>query len=347
MAAKREYLMPETDKVAVVITSINKPGPALQLIAEGCLRMGHEFFVIGDEAGPAEFHLEGCRFFNLPDQQELGFKLAQLSPTRHYARKNIGYLLAMQSGAKMILDLDDDCTPNVNFWLRRNRHQTVRTSSEAGWVNVYRYFSEAQIWPRGFPLDKINDAVRPFETLPAEVVDCPIQNGLSDGDPDVDAIYRLISPSLQDFRRDRCLALKTGSWSPFNTQNTAWWSDAFLLLYLPAFCSFRMTDIWRSFVAQRIAWANDWGILFHGPNITQERNPHDLMRDFADELPGYLNNAKICEALSKLQIETGGEHVPDNLRACYAELVRIEVIQERELILLDAWIADFQSVTST
>lgn len=342
MAAKREDLMPETDKVAVVVTSINKPGPALELIAEGCLRMGHEFFVIGDEASPAEFHLEGCRFFSLPEQLDLGFKLAQLCPTKHYARKNIGYLLAMQSGAKIILDLDDDCTPNINFWLHRNRHQTARTSFEAGWVNVYRYFSEAQIWPRGFPLDKINEAVRPFETLPAEEVDCPIQNGLSDGDPDVDAIYRLISPPFQKFRRGRCLALKTGSWSPFNTQNTAWWSDAFLLLYLPACCSFRMTDIWRSFVAQRIAWANDWGILFHEATITQQRNPHDLMRDFAEELPGYLNNAAICEALGKLQIKTGVENLPDNLRACYAELVRIEVLPERELNLLDTWIEDVQ-----
>ena len=53
------------------------------------------------------------------------------------------------------------------------------------------------------------------------------------------------------------------------------------LLYLPAYCSFRMTDIWRSFVAQRIAWENGWRLLFHGPTMEQERNVHDLMKDFA------------------------------------------------------------------
>jgi hypothetical protein len=253
----------------------------------------------------------------------------------------------MQGGANIILDLDDDCSPNANFWLPRTRNQTARTSAGAGWVNVYRYFSEAQIWPRGFPLDQINDPVPEFEALAIEEADCPIQSGLTDGDPDVDAIYRLTLPLPQTFRPDRRLALKTASWSPFNTQNTAWWSVAFLLLYLPAFCSFRMTDIWRSFVAQRIAWANDWGILFHGPNITQQRNPHDLMRDFAEELPGYLNNTAICEGLGKLQIKPGGENLPDNLRVCYAELVRIGVIQERELTLLEAWIEDLRTVTST
>lgn len=337
--------MPTKDEVAVVVTSINKPGTTLKLIAKGCKKLGYQFIVIGDEASPAEFHLENCRFYGLQEQLELEFRLVDLCPTKHYARKNIGYLLAMRDGAKMILDLDDDCTPNANFWLPRNRNQTARTSSGAGWVNVYRYFSEAEIWPRGFPLDKINDAVRPFETLSTEEVDCPIQNGLSDGDPDVDAIYRLIFPLTQTFRPDRRLALKTGSWSPFNTQNTAWWSVAFLLLYLPAFCSFRMTDIWRSFVAQRIAWANDWGILFHGPTITQERNPHDLMRDFADELPGYLHNKAICQRLAQVQIKSGLENLADNLRVCYAELAGMGVIAEQELPLLEAWIEGVQAAT--
>jgi len=31
--------------------------------------------------------------------------------------------------------------------------------------------------------------------------------------------------------------------------------------------------------------------------VTQERNAHDLLRDFADEIPGYLHNRAICEAL--------------------------------------------------
>ena len=47
-----------------------------------------------------------------------------------------------------------------------------------------------------------------------------------------------------------------------------------------------MTDIWRSFVAQRIAWTNNWSVLFDEPTVWQERNEHDLMRDFRDEVPG-------------------------------------------------------------
>ena len=52
-----------------------------------------------------------------------------------------------------------------------------------------------------------------------------------------------------------------------------------------------MTDIWRSFVAQRIAWANGWAILFHEPTVWQDRNEHNLMRDFRDESPATSTTA--------------------------------------------------------
>ena len=117
---------------------------------------------------------------------------------------------------------------------------------------------------------------------------CPIQQGLVDGDPDVDAVYRLVLDLPFRFERGASVALGTGAWCPFNSQNTSWWPDAYALMYLPAYCSFRMTDIWRSFVAQRIAWENGWSVLFREATVRQRRNPHDLMRDFRDEVPGYV-----------------------------------------------------------
>jgi hypothetical protein len=212
-------------------------------------------------------------------------------------------------------------------------------------LNVYRYFSEVKIWPRGFPLEHIQDPLPDFESLPQRSVDCPIQQGLADDNPDVDAIYRLAFPLPQRFRKDRRLALRQRAWCPFNSQNTCWWRDAFTLLYLPAYCSFRMTDIWRGLVAQRIAWANDWAILFHEPTVTQERNDHNLMRDFKDEVPGYLNNAAIGEALENLPITSGVENLGENLRLCYEKLVSMKLVDEAELTLVDAWLEALHQVT--
>ena len=102
-----------------------------------------------------------------------------------------------------------------------------------------------------------------------------------------------------------------------------------------------MTDIWRSFVAQRIAWANGWSILFHEANVWQERNDHSLMRDFADEVPGYLNNRAMCEKLAALDLKAGrrrdGRKSTDLLSARSS---KHGWVGEQELPLLDAWLED-------
>jgi hypothetical protein len=211
---------------------------------------------------------------------------------------------------------------------------------------VYRYFSDRMIWPRGFPLEAVRTDVPPADNLPVVHVHAPIQQGLADENPDVDAIYRLLFPLPQSFgvRREPILVGR-GSWCPFNSQNTTWFEEAFPLLYLPSTCSFRMTDIWRSYVAQRIAWENGWPVLFHNATVYQMRNEHDLMRDFNDETPGYLNNQRIGRALDALELREGANAMADNMRACYGALHDLELVKPLELELLDAWIDDISSLT--
>lgn len=329
---------------AIVVTSISPPNRVLDAIAQGARGAGFEFLVMGDTKSPEDFNLEGCEFHSVARQEESGFSFARLCPTKHYARKNVGYLIAIRRGAPLILETDDDNIPRPEFWSERQKRANCRVLDGRGWVNVYSYFTDALIWPRGFPLDAVQQQMPDFASLEDTEVDCPIQQGLADENPDVDAIYRLLLPLPQNFRNDRRIALGSGSWCPFNSQNTAWWPEAYPLLYLPAYCSFRMTDIWRSFIAQRIAWANGWSVLFHEANVWQERNDHNLMRDFADEVPGYLNNREMGAKLDALQLPSGIENIPANLRLCYQTLVDCGWIGAQELPLLDAWLADLQSL---
>ena len=331
-----------SEAVAVVVTSISAPNPVLRSLAEGAGARGQRFVVVGDEKSPADFALAGCDFYGLGAQRATGFAFAGLCPVRHYARKNLGYLLAIRGGASVIVETDDDNFPREGFWGERRRTQSVPVSEGAGWVNAYRYFTEANIWPRGLPLDRVRDAVAGFDALAVSDADCPIQQGLADENPDVDAVYRLVAELPQSFRQDRRVALGAGSWCPFNSQNTTWWADAFPLLYLPAYCSFRMTDIWRSFVAQRIAWEQGWAVLFHEPTVRQERNEHNLMRDFSDEVPGYLHNDSIREALASLSLPSGVGRMGEALTACYEKLVGMSLVGREELPLLAAWLEDLK-----
>ena len=168
----------------------------------------------------------------------------------------------------------------------------------------------------------------------------PIQQGLVNGSPDVDAIWRLTLDRPFRFEDRPSVYLQPGNWCPFNTQSTWWWPVAYPLLYVPSHCSFRMCDIWKSFVAQRCLWALGFGVTFHAPEVFQERNAHDLMRDFGDEVPGYLQNTRIAEVLNEIHLTAGADSVGDNLHRCYEALIRQGTFPQEEAKLVEAWLGD-------
>jgi hypothetical protein len=329
-------------KKALVITSIaNDQHPVLQLYAQKCAEINMPFICIGDTKSPENFNLEGCDFWSVERQLTLDLKFAKICPTKHYARKNIGYLIAMQQGFAELVETDDDNLPKEEFWEFKNQ-RTVKAYDvkETGWVNIYKYFSNNFIWPRGLPLQELQKKHEPLDNFRQTIVDCPIQQGLADENPDVDAVYRLTYPLPLNFDFSHDIALGKNAWSPFNSQNTQWYKDAFPLLYLPAYCSFRMTDIWRSFVAQRIAWENGWSILYHKATVWQERNEHNLLKDFEDEIPGYLNNAKICQDLADLSLKGGKDNLLNDLMLCYDKLTKAGYVGKEEMALVQAWSDD-------
>lgn len=323
----------------LIITSIaNQEHPVLKQFAEETEKYGVEFIVIGDAKSPPHFNLAGCDFYSIERQQTLKFELAKILPVKHYARKNIGYLIAISKGAETIIETDDDNLPLESFWNDRTKQVNASLLNNKGWVNVYKYFTKSHIWPRGFALENILDELPTLENQ--SLIECPIQQGLADENPDVDAIYRLTLPLPIVFNRSNSIALGKNSICPFNSQNTTWFKEAFPLLYLPSYCSFRMTDIWRSFVAQRIAWTCGWPVLFHQSTVWQERNDHDLMDDFRDEIVGYNSNSQIIKSLKELNLKEGIENIPANMRLCYNTLIELGVVGQQEIILLDAWLQD-------
>jgi hypothetical protein len=162
-----------------------------------------------------------------------------------------------------------------------------------------------------------------------------VVQGLADGNPDVDAVYRLTRTLPIDFDRRGPVRLDPGVWCPFNSQNTRFRREVFPLLYLPSHCSFRMTDIWRSFVAQRCLWELGEGVVFTAATVRQERNDHDLLRDLADEVPGYLRNDGIRRALEPLSLDR--QDLARSLTLCYEALVAGSFVPEAELPVVRAW----------
>lgn len=322
----------------IVITTINYPAKAIKTIAK--TKQDWTILAVADRKTPPDWNCQNIRLLSIEEQMTFDSNFVQECPSDHYARKNIGYLKAIRDGAEVIAETDDDNIPKENFLTSVNQNVKGRLVRKCGWENVYTHFTDKRIWPRGFPLEYINRSFEKSSPLSDEsVFDCPIQQYLVDDNPDVDAIYRMTTKVDTKFWSNTVI-LSEGTFCPFNSQNTIWWPDAFVLLYLPCLVSFRMTDIWRSFIAQICLYKAGKKVAFGQATMSQVRNEHSLIRDFADEITGYLNNTRIMELLSDIRLSDEPNQIGPNMRACYERLVEAEIIPQDELRLVDLWLKD-------
>ena len=303
--------------------------------------------VVGDRKTPADWRYDGAQFLSIENQAAAAFALTAVLPENTYARKMVGYLSAASAGVRWIRETDDDNRPYASFLEPPTaRVEAILPSEPSRWVNPYQYFTDRPVWPRGFPLAEIRTSlkIRPSDGQAAQINGLFVLQGLADGDPDVDAIYRLTAPDASDvtFQQRPNLAIPRDSWAPFNSQVTTWPIELLPLMYLPTTCSFRMTDIWRSFIAQRLMWELDAQIVFTCAQVFQERNAHDLSRDFGDEVEGYLGYERFVTVLESLELLPGPADILSNLERTYSQLIHEGFFHSGEMALIEAWIEDMR-----
>lgn len=323
-------------KTAVVITTINKPTDAVR---EWVRRYHDGVIVIGDEKTPSDWLCQGSFYF--PTSAGLPALSNRISPNR-YQRKMLGYISAAIEGADVIIDTDDDNEPLAWICLpefAQGPRGPGFVCSVHGWVNIYAICQEPDVWPRGLPLTAIAKPCGLVTEADGEPIG--VWQGLANGDSDVDAICRLaVKPMLggegESFKGPP-FALARGTLAPINSQATLWRRECFPLLYLPCTVSMRACDILRGYVAQPILWAAGYRLGVCGPIVRQERNPHNLMDDFRQEMPLYLGMGE--EVVAKVsEVVKPEASMADNLRAAYRAIIGVHGIDD-ELPILEEWLA--------
>lgn len=319
-------------KHPTIITTIHAKTKGMDLFERLAAR---HLVVVGDCKTPAYQSTDRLTWLSIEDQGRMKLRLAEKLPFNHYCRKNLGYLWAISQGAETIYDTDDDNLP-YDDWEFPDFRCTSRSASTLRFANVYTYFTNELIWPRGYPLDEIQNGDR-AAVEPSPPVRVGVWQGLADGDPDVDAIFRLLYTRETRFARREPFVLRRGQFCPFNSQNTLWTPEAFAYLYLPVTVSFRFTDILRGYVAQRGLWEHGLHLGFTRATVYQERNAHDLMRDFRDEVECYQSAKAIVDVLESLAL---GSCAMDNLWRMYVALVAKGLVRDDELGYVAAWAED-------
>ncbi|KAF5051009.1 STELLO glycosyltransferase [anaerobic digester metagenome] len=329
-------------KNAIVITTIFPPTEAIRRFSRF---NDFDLVVVGDKKTPRDWELNRCQYLSIADQENLKYDLIKNLPFDHYCRKMVGYLYAISQGAEAIVDTDDDNIPK-NTWAFPDFDSNYRmTRQDLGFINTYNFFTDQFIWPRGFPLQRIRSesGQAPEIDLELRYTRVGVWQGLADGDPDVDAIYRLTDNTPCFFRSAPPVVLGRGTISPFNSQNTMVRRELFPLLYLPAFVTFRFTDILRGLVAQPIMWAKGYTLGFTEATVVQERNEHDYLKDFESEIPCYLNSETVIEIVAS--VVDPEATVSDNLLLGYQALYKDKIVAAEEVDLLKHWLSDLSELS--
>ena len=288
-------------------------------------------------------------FLSVEKQKSLGYRTAEILPFNTYSRKTIGYLYAIQHGAKIIYETDDDNYPyggKIEFHQAEKGEFLVYKTDNA-LVNPYEHFGQSSIWPRGYPLESI--ANPPQHTfVRCKNVRALIQQGVVNGDPDVDAIFRLtrkdlgVTLNVEFDAKAPPVLLPPGTYAPFNSQNTLFLYDAFWGLMMPPGPAMRVTDIWRAYYDKRLLEEIDGYLAFFGPNAYQERNSHSYLADFIDEKALYHDAGRLVAYLG--QWKSSKADLFNRILELTVDLVGQKILEPIDAVVMEAWLTDLYSL---
>ena len=319
------------NKNCIIITTINEKNESLEKFSN---ISGYDLIIVGDVKSPKYYDLD-CTYLDLSEQNKLFPTLSKLLPINHYSRKNLGYLYAANKGYVVIGESDDDNIPYNNWNIEPCTNNVV--TSEDCEINIYGLYTTKKIWPRGYNIEKINsvDSIK----IRSDLKKVAVWQSLVDGDPDVDAIYRLTTIADDNFMFDKngAFVLDTNIFTPFNTQNTKWVEPSFFsYMYLPCFVNFRFTDILRSYIAQFTFWGSGYHLGVNESTVVQVRNAHNYMNDFKDELTMYTTYKLVYNILKNSTIRDKKDFYD-----LYTVLSENNIIDKRELIVIKEWLNYF------
>ena len=252
----------------------------------------------------------------------------------------------MQHGARYIYDTDDDNVPLDGlrgFHVDEDIEHGIMPATDDITYNPYPHFGQASMWPRGYPLEEIGQESTCHYRF-CSLHQASIRQGVVNGDPDVDAIFRL----TRRYKNNRSnlsfdaaappIVIPQGTFVPFNSQNTMFVSVSFWALVLPTTVSDRSSDIYRSYWAQALLWLVGGHLGFYPPTAMHVRNDHSSLIDFEEEMGMYRNTGHFLKFLHNWKCEH--LFIFDCMTKLAEDMSLNKFIDRRDVDLINASVAD-------
>ncbi|BBN05504.1 hypothetical protein MPTK1_3g13670 [Marchantia polymorpha subsp. ruderalis] len=339
-----------------IIVSVSGP-PTPEVEAFTKLK-GWQVLAIAISDAPAEWRLANAIFLSLDQQAQLGYRINRFLPYNSYIRKNIGYLFAIQHGAKKIYDADekasllhDDLSKVFDLQLsgagsRREAVLQYRYFDNRKIVNPFIHFGQRSVWPRGLPLESVSE-ISP-EIWYAEVNGGRqyIQQSLANGLPDVDSIFYYTRKSQAvafDIQFDSFappVTLPQGYMAPVNALNTLFHPSAFWALLLPVSVGSKTADIVRGYWGQRLLWEVGGMLGVYPPTIRRKDTLEPILFEQEKDL-----HAKVDKLVSfLLRWRSNKSTLFEKILHLSHSMTEEGMWTIQDLHLTTAWVQDLVSV---
>jgi len=278
----------------IVTTTIQKPTEAIEKF--DALK-DWTLVVAGDLKTPKDYKLKNGIYISPQEQEKYNKELSDVIGWNNHGRRNFGNLWAKDMNADVIAVVDDDNIP-LEHW-----GEDLLVGHESD-VDVYETDLPAfdpigvtnypHLWHRGFPFQLVFK--RDYSNKKRLRLKCDIQVDFWDGDPDIDAVCRMIYAPECKFD-DEVFPFSSNKPSPFNSQNIfiskKVLPDYFVLPHISPLG--RMGDIWIAYHVESLGYK----VVYQEPSVYQDRNDHDLTVDMLDEYIGYERNIEMVRAISE------------------------------------------------
>ena len=279
-------------KKFIVCTSINPPTQAIKKFDN---IKDWTLIVVGDLKTPTNYKLKNGIFLNKREQNLIDKKLSDLIGWNCIERRNFGILLAKKYNADIIALVDDDNIPYKDWGknLLVGKKKFINTyevkTPVFDPISVTKY---KNLWHRGFPLNLLDQ--RNAKLVGKKKIMIDVQADFWDGDPDIDAITRVIFKPKCKFEK-KIFPFHSKKISPFNSQNT-FLSSNLLKDYFLFPDQGRMHDIWASYFLQYRRRIN---VIYNKSSVIQKRNIHTAAKDLSDELIGLKYTPTLIDRIIK------------------------------------------------
>jgi len=265
-----------------------------------------KFIVVGDKKTPHDEYKDiDCHYMSPEEQADKYPSLSDAIGWNSIQRRNIGFVEAYNSGASVVATVDDDNIPYDGWGTNLLVDKTIDANCWESKNGVFDPLSVTQhnsLWHRGYPLSLV-DTKNDINCIGVRSRRVLVQADLWDGDPDVDAIARILySPEV---KFDSSIEpYFSNNISPFNSQNTFLSREVIPYYMVLPHCG-RMDDIWGSYILQN---RFPDSVVYSKASVYQKRNPHDLVLDMEKEIIGYRNT---------LDLIRGTYQLPNNISHAY------------------------------